>query len=172
MEYQFPFTAISRSGETRVFEDAKSFLEWFRDTPHVGAFWYEGRLGWSRRKGLTKLTGPDHLGWSTVAVNEWVVRDLLGRPVDCKKVDLPPGQTLKPRIINHAGIWGVRRYQRDKATIHAIENGMPVPGCGKPRGKRSSKSWTKNGRNGSYNRSKGLKLYEDAKLRGLDFDEF
>jgi hypothetical protein len=170
MEYQFPLTAIHRNGTTRVLEDAKSFLEFARDSTNgnVGAYWLETYQGWGSER-LVRLYAKDTLRWRTGVENDWIVRDTRGRPVDKEKVTLPPGQKLKPVVYNYAGNWGIRRAQRDKAIARAMELGLPIPGIRKRRWHR--KSSTINGRNGAHNQRKGIKLYEDPKIKRGDFDD-
>lgn len=159
MEYQFPLIAINRNGETRIFNDADSFREFAFDRKNggVGGYWME-HYGcfWGIKPKLTRAYSEWGVETFRGAENNWIVRDNCGKVVNKKDFEVP-----------HKWTW-----QRHLDARHAASLGLPIPHTGKGRRWRSGKKWTKNGRNGAYNRSKGLKLYEDPKVRDSNFDEF
>ncbi len=166
MEYQFPLTAIHRNGTTRVFNDAKSFLEFTRDRSNgnIGGFWAETHMHWNGNRKMLRLYSESSLDWWTGVQNDWIVRDDYGRPVDKSKIVLPDGEVFPVQ-----GYWNKRFARQKEAVAHAMEKGLPIPGTRKRRWHR--KSSTHHGRNGAHNQRKGIKLYEDPKIKNGDFDD-
>lgn len=171
MEYQYPITAISRGGESRIFYDADALWAFIRDRSigKVGAYWTEARgFCLSEKRPLTKVPdGADHRFWHGLTRNEWILRDNAGRPVDKEQIPAPPV------IYRSTSRWARSTRYCDKAKRHAAELGLPIPGTGMCRRYKHSRqgAWSKKGKNGAHNQRKGIKLYEDPIIRRGDIDD-
>lgn len=163
MKYQFPIVAINRDGKTHTLDTLKDVEDFCNDRKNgkVGGYWYEYYFyGWEQEKRIPDLrksyspTSFDLFGNFTE--NDWILRDNAGKVVDRK-------QLFPPRPMYH-------HYNKVMAEKRAYaEKGLPIPGAGKRRCHRKSAS--DKGRNGTYNRDKGLKLYEDPRIERGDFDD-
>lgn len=161
MNYQFPIVATNRDGETRVLNDHQSFCDFAfsRVNGRVGAYWNEsGGFSFGNYRGPTKVPeDADPRFWHHIVKNDWIIRDNCGRVVDKEDFKLP-----------YIGYWGnMRRLDQRRAA----EQGLPIPYTGTRRRWRSSKKWTKNGRNGAHNQRKGIKLYEDPLIKRGEIDD-
>jgi hypothetical protein len=154
LDYLFPLTATSRGGSTRVLNTIAEVVE-FRKAHHVGLYWTTYPSYWRDLRSERRRPDPAHMvRWDPVDY-EWIVRDDRGRPANVWEFE---DVSRKP-------------YDYYKAVRHAEALGLPIPGRGKRR-RWHRRSSSDKGRNGTYNRDKGLKLYEDALIhRGL-LDEF
>jgi hypothetical protein len=162
MNYTYPLIATSRSNETRIFRDADTFLAFARDRRNggVGAYWLEARVNLFSGKS-PKLFRASEGGlfdrWRETTRNEWIVRDDRGRVVDRAEIAAAKGD-------------GPRRYYRYRAdVVLAAKLGLPIPGTSNRRG--GNKRYSKNGRNGTYNRDKGLFLFEDNEIARGNFTD-
>lgn len=159
MEYQFPLTAINANGETRIFNDADSFRKFAFDRANggVGAYWMEAyqHFGSVRLIRLYQESTIRERWYPSAAKNNWIVRDNRGRVVDKQDFYIP-------YVWPYGYRWTAERQK-------AAENGLPIPGTGKRRWHR--KSSTHHGRNGAHNQRKGIKLYEDPKIRNGELDD-
>lgn len=171
MDYQFPLVATNRDGKTRIFYDADTFRAFAFNRQvngNVGGYWierYEYTLKNERR--LARIYTLEGMRlWNKPTQNDWIVRDNAGRVVD-KEVF----KTSLRTNFNSGSKWDRMFRRREIEVARAVERGGPIPYVGRGRRWRSSKKWTKNGRNGAHTQRKGIKLYEDPLIKGRDFDD-
>lgn len=146
MEYIYPITALSHTGESVMLHTERQAGEFLR-THRVGVFWNGVINYWQdyskerRRPQLSDLT----LSRYTVIEYDWIMRDDWGRVVKPQEVALPSSP-----------------YDHHRKARRAASLGLPIPCTGKRRRWHRNSSWSKKGKNGAYNQAKGLKLYEDG----------